>query len=271
MLKVQSIDMRGIGNLLSGIHNALIGTGAGGDLKEVVTDETRKLALECGSAPTPRARKKQEMFVHRDIGRVFLARPAQPFTGDKAKGDGVTWLTAGPNFLTGIPDDRMLYNRVSIAGGGAKSILYNSRSKSFTLGPKWIEVGRHGKQHVMFANRFMVGRGVIRDLFSAIKKRIGIRDASFAETASKLGATNLPARTTAHFPTKHSTTRLDAINSAKPEIVFGSDAKGVAGLAAKVKSAVAVREKKMRFRLNLILTGYANDNKSRSTIKRHAK
>lgn len=279
MLQVQSIDVSGVGFLANGIHHALIGTGNGGDLKDVITDETRKLALECGSNPTARQQKKMESFIRRDIGKVFIGRLARPFMGDKSKGNGITWLSAGPNFLAGVPDDRLLYNKVSLAGGGAKSILYGSRGKSFTQGPKWLDVADSHKginnstihQHVEIANRFMVGRGVISGLFAALKKRIGIRDASFAETAQKLGESSLPQKTTAHFPTGHNVTKVLGLVGDNPEITFGSDAKGVAGLSEKVKKSVATRERKMRYRLNLILSGYAQDNSSGRTIRRHGK
>ena len=267
MLQVTNIDVSGVSRLIGGLHNALIGTGGRGDIGDVISDETRKLSLECGSAPNARRRKKIEASMRRDIGKVFMKAPAHPFTGTKRKGDGIEWLNAGPNFLLGVPEDRMLGD-AELSMGGAKKLFYIAKGR--LPAERYADGGMHGQQHVQIANRFVVKRGIISKLFNEIKKRIGLRDASFTETAKNLGG-NVPSTSSKHFPTGKNITQVKNMSSASPEIIFGSRATGVVGLTEKVKRAVAIREKKMLHRLGLILSGYARDNNSGGSIKKHSK
>lgn len=263
--------MTGVGSLIKGIHNALIGTGSGGDLAAVVKDETRLLAEEIGKPPTSAARKSLETKIHGDIGKVFMAKPAKSFTGTQKGSGDVQWLYAGPGFLVGCKDDRMLAGKVSLAGGEGKRLFYIARNR---LPPRrFFDAGQieRGTQHAMLSNRFMVGKGAIKSLFSNLKKRVGIRDASFAETAKVLGSNSIPAKTSEHFPTGKNTTRTGLLKSETPEITFGSDAKGVSGLAPKVKKAIATRASKMAYKLQKILSGYAQDNAQSGKVKRHAR
>jgi hypothetical protein len=270
MVAVENIDLAGVGSLLNGIHHALIGTGSGGDLSAVVKDESRLLAEEIGKPPTSSAQKVLEKRIKGDIGKVFLAKPAKPFTG-KQKGSGdVQWLYAGPGFLVGCKEDRMLAGKVSLAGGEGKRLFYMARGR--LPGQRFDDAGQieRGTQHAMLVNRFVVMKGAIKSLFRSLKEKVGRRDASFAETAKKLGSNSIPAKSAKHFPTGKNTTRTGLLNSETPEIVFGSDAKGVSGLAAKVKKAIQTRERKMAYKLQKILSGYAQDAKT-GNVSRHAK
>jgi hypothetical protein len=269
MVSVEKIDIDGVGSLIKGIHNALIGTGGNGDLTKVVRDETRLLAQEIGKPPTNSAQKVLEKRIRGDIGKVFMQKPAKPFTRKQAGSGDVQWLYAGPGFLVGCPQDRMLAGKVSLAGGEGKRLFYIARNR--LPSQRFEDKGQidRGTQHAMFVNRFVVAKGAMKSLFRAIKPNAGKRDASFAETAQKLGGSSLPAKTSAHFPTGKNITKANS-DPTNPEIIFGSVAKGIAGLAAKVKKSIQIRERKMAYKLQQILSGYANDSKTGS-VKHHAK
>lgn len=270
MIHATNIDVSGLGRLINGLHNALIGSGQNGDLTEVTKDETRRLSMECGRPPTARQRKRLEGGIRRDIGSVFLQMPAQPFTGSKRHGENMEWLAAGPNFLMGVTPAHLITQNEVLAGGGLKLLLYNLRGN--LPKEKYTTLGTRGKQKVITPNRLVIARGAMSKLFNDLKKRVGIRDASFVETAAKLGESKITATTRKHFPTKHSITQLGGLaHPENPSITFGSNAKGVKGLVPKVNRAVKVRQHKMAYRLRKILTGYAADNNSGGVIRHHGK
>lgn len=263
MSAATTIDLSGLGSLIKGIRNALIGTGQKGDLTELVSDETRRLAMEI-SRPNSKAQKKTESSIRRDIGKVFMALPAKPFSGEKRHGSGVEWLAAGPNFLLGALPEQILKS------GANKSLFYRSKGK--LPESRTRTVGTHGQQKVILSNRFMVSRAKIHALFTQIKKRVGIRDASFAETAQALKESKIPAASSRHFPTNKNITQLGGLaNAENPTITFGSNAIGVGFLQGKVARAVKTRTRKMAHRLELILTGYAKDHNAGHAVNKRAK
>jgi hypothetical protein len=265
-----TVDLTGLSSLLRKLHEALIGSGQNGDLSVLVKDETRRLAMECARVPNPKQRLKLQRAIKRDIGSVFLAMPKDPLKGKARHGHEMEWLVAGPNFLFGAPPSQILTGQESnavLAAGGVKALLYKLRGK--LPEHKYTETGSHGKQKVQIANRVIVARAVLTRLFNSIKKNIGKRDASFAETAKLLGETKIPASTSAHFPTKHNITRAGELtNPESPAITFGSNAHGVRGLKPKVERAVKTRQLKMSSRIRMILNGYARDG---ANIRHHAK
>jgi hypothetical protein len=260
------IDLSGVGRLISGISNALIGTGGKGDLADVVVDETRLLAQECGSAPTKSQRSRIDRSIGGDIGKVFMRKPAKPFTGKKKGSGDITWLYAGPGFLVGANKDRIMSGSQPSA---MKPILRTAHNR--LPRQKFLDAGRieGGSQHAMLVQRFLAPVSAIKKLARELKKRVGKRDASFAETSEKLGG-KVPAGSANHFPTGKNITDPHIIGDS-PSITFGSKAVGVSGLAPKVQKSVKVREKKMARKLNLILTGYARQNSSGRPITKGAK
>ena len=105
MVKVQQVDLSGLGKLFLSLRTALIGAGQSGDLAEIVKDESARFAVELGR-PDARSQKKTERGISRDVKGVYAVKQKDPFTGSRARGTaGVTWLKAGPNFLTGTPNN----------------------------------------------------------------------------------------------------------------------------------------------------------------------
>jgi hypothetical protein len=257
-----TVNTKGLGQLINDLRTALIGSGQKGDLTEIVVDETRRLAMECGKAPTLKQRHRLETSIKRDIGSVFLAMPSQPIPAKHRHGKELEWLAAGPNFLIGARKNQILAGSSNLsaqAGGGIRQLLYKLRGK--LPKKKYEDVGKHGKQLVRIPNRVMVSKTAITGLFYTLKKRVGIRDASFAETAKKLGESKISATISRHFPTKKNITQLEGLkNPENPVITFGSNAKGVSGIVRKVHAAVEVRKRKIQARIKLILRGYAKDN-----------
>ncbi|MDE2099882.1 MAG: hypothetical protein KGL39_21695 [Patescibacteria group bacterium] len=251
--------MSGLSSLINGLRHALIGTGGKGDLAQIVKDESRRLAKEIGQPPTRSQQKKLESKIGMDIGRVFMS-PGNNNLEGPSKGSGVTWLYAGPNFLAGATDDRMLAGKVSMSGNAAEGILRLSRGKGFTLGPKYIDAGiiKQTGQHAMLSNRFIILKGAIKSLKAKLGARVGSRDASFMEVAKTLGDNSIPTKSSKHFPTGHSITMVGSLNTDSPTIVFGSDSKGVAGLKRKVEQSIKIREQKIRWRIKRLLSGYAD-------------
>jgi hypothetical protein len=266
MVKVQQIDTSGLSRLLLGIRNALIGQGQSGDLNQLLRNETKQLAMEIGRAPNARQKARAEKSIKRDIGSVFLARPAQTLPQEKQGGGDMVWLEAGPNFLIGASPLSVLSDEN--IGNAEKSIYYKLLGKFPQA--KYTELGKRGVQHVKRINRVVVGRGVIARLFESIKAKVGKGAASFAETASALGESKIPSAVRKHFPTNKNITQLGGLSNVdNPSVTFGSRAKGVGKMAGRVNRAVKVRGKKMAYRLRLIISGYSADNKSRHSIRHH--
>lgn len=271
MIRVLSVGTSGLTQLVRQLREALIGSGQKGDLTEIVKDETRRLAMECGKSPTVKQRHRLETSIKRDIGTVFLAMPSKPLPASHRHGKDLEWLIAGPNFLIGARKNQVLVgnsNLAAQAGGGIKQLLYKLRGQLPKA--KYDDVGKRGRQVVRIPNRVVIAKSAMTKLFNDLRKRVGIRDASFVETAQKLGEKSIKSAAMRHIPTKKNITQLAGLqDAANPSITFGSNAKGVGGLGKKVRNAVEVRKRMIQARIKLILRGYASSNNSGGHIKKH--
>lgn len=265
-----SIDTSGLQFVLGGLQNALIGTG--GDVSTIIKDESKLLALEIAKHVGPKSKQQKTKSIPKEVGRVFMPKPAINW-GAKKQGDGsMIWLDAGPEFLTGIRRERY-----DIQINSIKS-MYQAylKAPNQTLGKKYSLIGMCGKQHVQEINRIMVKRGVFKEFVAFMIGHIGRMKASFFMTAKKIE----PSLVAPQWIEKHITggknpkniTDLSGLeNLESPSVTFGSNAIGIGKFEGVIQSSVKIREYKVAARLRLVLSGYSKDVAAGIRPRKHAK
>lgn len=244
------------------------------DAVEFVKDETARLAEECAQQLSLRG-SKDRGGLNRDIRSVFAPLPKNAFTDpSKINGDGMKWIAAGPNYLTGV---KPLRYHVEDSVEDMERLFY--RSKGLLPADRTSEIGIHGHSHLWnFRKRQAYGRQHVYELqrlvvkrktYDAFKKKLKLRfgrlEASFAVTAKILrgGTAKVKAYIARHLAGSESLpniTELEGLSKVgAPSITFGSFAPGVTGFEGHIDDAVAVRTTKMEMRYELILSGYAKE------------
>lgn len=268
MVVAQSVDVRDLEFMMNGLRNALIGTG--GDISTILKDESRLLAIECAKVSGPRNRQKKSANIPREIGRVFMPMPADGFGKIKIGSGNMVWLNSGPNFLTGIRRERYNPNVQSIQD------MYRAYMKApgLSLGKKYTRIGSHGQQAVSEINRIMVSKRLFNEFASYIKNLLGIMKASWWVTVKKIE----PSLVAPQWVERHISNNKRAIsdvsglsNPESPSVTFGSSSPGIEKFADGVRRAVAIREKKIAAKIELVLSGYSEDARNNIKIHRHAK
>lgn len=259
------VDVSQLGFLLNGIRHALIGTGHNGDLTELTKDETRLLAVELSNQVGPSALAKGEAKVQKDVNH-FLVAPYENLIGGQRDGDGITWISAGPKFLTGVRN--VDYFRET-ANQGMITFLYR-QAKEQDRGTKYVSLGKRGAQHVQLINRTVVSRGAREALALELATHVGRQKASFMETAISLGHKGVPQWVRRHIPSPKAINDQSGLSNAEsPSITFGSSSRGISKMGDRVKRAVRNRAAKMKKKLEGILFGYAQDVRSRKHPRKH--
>lgn len=268
MVTVQSIDISGLQFLIGGLQNALIGDGA--DVSNITRDEARLLAIEIAGRVGPRDRAKKVRSIPGEIKTVFVPAPAdKKYSSAFGRGDKMVWLNAGPDFLTGIDNENYRPDMNDIVWMERTFVKLKGK-----MGNKYKVVGEHGKQHVQKINRIMVKRGVFAKFVLFMISHLGRMKASWYATAKKLDpALVAPGWIARHIPNNpKAVTQLEGLsNHESPSVTFGSSALGIATQTKNVGAAVRIRKAKVAARLNLVLSGYAQDVKRGMKPRRHAK
>jgi len=267
MIAVQEIDTRGLTSLINGLSNALISQG--GDCSQVVKDETRLLAAECGKISGPRNRQKKFNSIPKEIGRVFAPLPAKPW-GIKKRGHGdMLWLNSGEHFLTGVRRSRVLSESPSMETMFRAFIMADGK-----MGKKYSVIGERGKQNVQEINRIMVKRSSFSQFTRFVQSHMGRMKATWFATAKKIEpSTEVPKWIARHIDgnPKAITDLTGLQNSESPSTVFGSKAIGIGKFRDEINAAVKSRETKVAAKIKLILSGYSKDVAHGIKIRRHGK
>jgi len=255
------VDIRGFNRFVSGLQNALIGTGQEGALFDVVKSEVKQLSLEISRELGPRTLAIGEKRISRDIRGTFAPGPVPAFSGRQRGGDkGINWLFAGPTFLIGTKSDDPYPEPGAMTEALRFDLNHGGRGK------KIISLGVRGKQHVRLLNRWVVANERIEQLMRRLALRIGRLRASFALAAKQLGFDRVPVWISRHFDA----VRLQGIgifryhiegNEVKA-IEFGSRAPGVVSnerIQRHIHNAIQARRYAVNAKMNAVLGGYTYD------------
>jgi len=264
-----TIDQRGLDFMLNGVKNALVGTG--GDVSELCKDESRLLALGIMKVAQPKDRKKTSQRIESSIRSKFDSLYESFMPKGKTDENGIEWYRSDHNFLYGVGEDKVenSVDRLTEIYYQAKNINGKTRLV-YDFNP-----ARPSGQRKAVLQKVTAKKSVINKVVAQAKLAIGKLPASWYATAKQIdNAASAPQWISRHIKgntTTKSITDLSGLrNLDHPSAAFGSKAKGVGKFSRAVQFAVNLREKKLAWRLKLILSGYAQDVKNGIAAQRRA-
>ena len=260
-----SIDTSELDRMIGAINNALIGTG--GDASEITKDESRLLATQLMKLAQPKDRKALGNKIEANVRSRFAALNEDNATSDSGLGvsaDGTNWYAADSNFLYGSRD---AVNMRKASGDEIASVFYTSVFKGgkarliydFTKSKK-----KH--QKIAITQRIITSKASLARGVRKVKESIGKLAASWFATAKTIDpSASAPNWIADHLhgnkTSKSITDLTGAKDLANPSVTFGSKAHAVSSKKGvqQVQFAMNIRTKKLKHRLELILSGYAED------------
>lgn len=268
---IATIDQRGLDSVLNSVRDALVGTG--GDASNITKDESRLLALGIMNVAQPKDKKKTAARIDSSIRQRFANLNEQYFPTGKVDSDGIAWYRSDSRFLYGVSEDldmrkssadRLLdiYYQAKVVGGKTRLV-------------KDFNPPRPSGQKKAILAKVLTSKASMNRLVAMAKLAIGKLPASWLATARQISpSANAPEWIARHLKgskTTKSITDLTGLSNANnPSVTFGSSAKGVGRFGRSVQFAVNLRAKKLAYRLDLILSGYAEDVKNGIKAQRHA-
>ena len=269
-----TIDQRGLDFMLNGVKNALVGTG--GDVSELTKDESRLLALGIMKVAQPRDRKKTGDRIKDSVRNRFASLGDSYTPTGKQNSDGVVWYRSDSKFLYGVAEDKD-YRKASL---DALAEVYYQARKGDDGKMRLVsdfKSPRPSGQRKAVLRKVIANKSDVNRLITFAKTAIGKLPASWLATAKQIdNSANAPQWISRHLKGGNKTTKsitdLSGLNNVEhPSTTFGSKARGVNRFGRAVQFAVNLREKKLAWRLKLILSGYAQDVKNGIAAQRHAK
>lgn len=269
-----TIDTRGLDFMLNGVKNALVGTG--GDVSELTKDESRLLALGIMKVAQPKDRRVTAARIAGSMWLKFGDLGESYSPKGKTGADGVEWYRSSSKFLYGVAEDKDMRGASidSLAG-----IYYQARKgdDGKTRVVSDFNPPRPSGQKKAVLQKVSIDKKDKARLYRFLVTAIGKLPASWLATAKQIdGSAAAPKWISRHLKGGNKTTKsitdLSGLNNVEhPSTTFGSKARGVNRFGRAVQFAVNLREKKMAWRLKLILSGYAQDVKNGIAVHRHAK
>lgn len=266
MLTIQSIDLTGLDTVTRGIQNALIGTGQDGDAAQLTKQTARLLSKDIADRLPPKNQATQSKQIKSDVGKVFMAFPAIPFPKSKQGNGDIFWLFPGTNYLAGVEKSKLQLEMTNV--DTLQRRMFPRPEKT----TKWRDVGmvKRTGQHAMLSNRIVIERGAYANLIRYLRDRGGRMKASFYKTFEAMDGKGIPEWIRRRMNSAPGSVQNNLGNVAEPSVTMESHAPGIEKQASKVQSAVKHRTAAMYKRLDLILTGYAQDVASTGHVRRHA-
>lgn len=261
-----TFDMTGFETVMADLANAVRQ-----DSGEFVKDEAARLSEECVTQLVRRGIKGGEHTIKKDVASVFMPEPDNIFTDSRKNGSSLTWLYATPYSLTGVPLEldwrndheedmkRVFYSSMGTFPEERKKFLGDRKTSTRTT----KSGHKVSAQKVYQVQRRLVLKESYRKFVALLLSHKGRLEASFADTARKLrGSAKVRVKVSRHFPSPKNITRDYTSNSIAPSVTLGSTAAGVGKFLPYVQEAIRSRTTKMRLRMEMIVTGYANSKKT---------
>lgn len=272
------VDISGLNSLLSGISNALEGTGGDGDLATVTKQQARLLAVEISNFEGPKTQEKGEKAILKSV-KKFITPDITTFSPTQIGGDpAYAYVSAGPNFLVSVKADDYMPN--SSTSEVYKAMRDRQDANPDGTGNKFTDIGKVRKtgQHIIWLDRIVSSKTAFASIINKLNARVGRRRATFAEAANTIdpGMSHFPQWITRHFNTQPDRVIADTTglqNTKSPSVDFGSRAPGITDDSSleQIRRAVKSRAKKMLVRLDRVLAGYADDSHAGRKIRKHGK
>lgn len=176
--------------------DALIGSGANeGQIQMAIKTETGQMMGRIGDAVGPTTEAKGMKPIDRDLKSQLTILPKYSvFTEDAQKQSSkyadFTWLTAGPNYLTGINNEDNLTN----IGGEEAYRIFRAGQNSTPRGKSMERLGQRGRQIIQRVNRVRVNQATYRDVRRRLAEKAGqLRAACYAVAVQYVPAKRVPA------------------------------------------------------------------------------
>lgn len=276
-VKVKAIDLSGWQSMMRQLTEALWGSGQNGDLHQLVRVEAGQTAWDMMNALGPRSREGSLKDIENNLRSTLSVNPKfENLKGDQTRSTKYanwTWLTSSDLHLLGINQED---NRRDASADEALKIHFATKRKG-GRGKAYIELGRHGVQHVMKLNRTRVKSGVFNDVKRYLGASVGQLKASFAATALKLiPGKRVPGWVRSQFGNVEANGKMifndAALNRREnPTMEFGSRAKGVETnpvVREAIERALTNRVAKLKKKVEQLKAGYTYDWNNGRVFKR---
>lgn len=252
---------RSVGVLGRGL--GLYGGASQSQLVEFVRNEAGHLALAIaravGPADLPSARAKADRQIKGQLTAEDWMDPNVSFN-EHSDLPAFKWLSAGPNFLTGIDD------KDDLRGVDGEYVYKQFRSNQAAgpRGNKYVKLGKRGHQTIQRLNRLLSSVPVFNLVRRNLQNRFGILKASFSACANLLGVTGrMPGWVTKHYgkagEDKSILHEEGLAEPGSPWLEFGSFAAGVVEnqhIQEKIQGALKFREKILNDKFQKLMEGY---------------
>jgi len=253
-----TIDVSRANQAMDSLREAMIG--AGEDAKNLVRDETRRLAKMIaaftppikGGAGSPQ--KVGEAAVEREL-KNLISEATPGLIEEISSRYGVHDIHTA--YVTEKDGTHLNLKWGAIDATGAAIELYHKQNR----GPDGKVKREKRPRKDVWSARVVVPFGTRGPYIDKIKARVGRWKATWALIGAKLGD-KYPNWISRHFDSISgiATADIDGLNNGeKPFAVFGSAAPGNNRIRQRVQSAVSARARAMARRTKLILSGYSQD------------
>lgn len=265
------IDTTQLQATVEDLRDALGRAGKPGDASDVVSDETRRVAVEMVKQTPPQTKLIGEHSILRDLGSLFSGadRSLIDEVGSRSGLYNIdTWITNDSGKRTHLKWDKLDPMGAHISEEHLGSLNKRGRAPDRKRGGPGEWVARNVAP--------------IGDVVKYTKKKLkspGRWKASWAATAKSLGVTRVASwidrhisKTGRDFSTPKSVTDSAGLMRGEfPGVTFGSRAPGVVRQNAIAKTVVAARIQAIKKRIKLVASGYNRDLSKRMKIERKSK
>lgn len=281
------IDTRGLTSRLNELQAALIGQGQSGDMRVVLKGESRLLAQTLMRDTPPQNLKQGRTAVRRDLGNLFRA----PIGSKKIVGAGLDLLARGEEFTSAPPQilargskgkTPMEYLQDYIKAGDIVKIGHMFRRMNIIGHPRnmsQMDMHAHHKSHRNRRGRVpqVPSIGILMPLKGLGKYiaynlgRVGRMKSGWAPAILSLGG-KVPSWVRRHVgnnPPGSVINNMASVDS--PSVTITNNAEGIeTNMRNKVAGALRERERAIKLKIQLVVSGYARDVAQGIKIKRRA-
>ena len=201
----------------------------------------------------PKTRQQGEAAVEREIKSLFR-EASQTLIDDIGAEHGIRNIDT---FITKKDGSklRLKWDRIDPTGSRIPELHRQYRNKRGHV-PK--DNTRGGRD--TWRARVIVPFGATASYIREMKQHVGRWKASWAQTAMRLGANDIPAWLKRHMPSPKSLLDTSSLsNDGATSITFGSRAPGIESQRSFIGDAVRARTEAIRKRISLIVNGYSRD------------
>jgi len=255
------LDFSKLNSRIEELHDALIGSGQGGDAATVFQDEARLFAKQIIRLTPPKNRQQGEAAIDRDLMKLF-----EPVNSDWVDDLVIAhghnnidqWITSA----SGDPK-HIKWTYLDNTGGPMKDFHNRNRDNR----GRAYNLKRQRDPSVWYAP-YVVGYDKFTEYAKRIKSHVGRRKAAWALSFERLGGS------VSNWIHRHVSGAKGEFHAnqdpIRPSIVMTNRAPGIMDDLHFVRGAMRVRQEAIGRRMRLILSGYSKDMARGMKITRQA-